>query len=147
MPPHTVITTMLRGLLGTLAQIIVVYGVVPLVAGYSLDSAALGGSPCALGLLLHLLSGSVVFPLGLLAMPPHALPGPPVLKGMLWAGLLWGVTESLMAPLLGAAVFSAGLGGLPAALRALAGYLVYGATLGGLVGAPAPTDRETAQPR
>jgi hypothetical protein len=32
-------------------------------------------------------------------------------------------------------------------LRALAGYLVYGATLGGLGGAPAPTDRETAQPR
>ena len=63
MPPHTVITTMLRGLLGTLAQIIVVYGVVLLVAGYGLDSAALGGSPCALGLLLHLLSGSVVVPL------------------------------------------------------------------------------------
>ena len=41
MPPHTVITTMLRGLLGTLAQIIVVYGVVLLVAGYGLDSAAL----------------------------------------------------------------------------------------------------------
>ena len=80
-------------------------------------------------------------------MPPHALPGPPVLKGMLWAGLLWGVTESLVAPLLGAAVFSAALGGLPAALRARAGYLVYGATLGGLVGAPAPTDREPAPSR
>ena len=52
-----------------------------------------------------------------------------------------------MAPLLGAAVFSAALGGLPAALWALAGYLVYGATLGGLVGAPAPTGRETAPSR
>ena len=89
----------------------------------------------------------MLFPLGYLAMPPHTLPGPPVLKGMLWAGLLWGVTESLMAPLLGAAVFSAALGGLPAALRALAGYLVYDATLGGLVGAPAPTDWVTAQLR
>jgi hypothetical protein len=36
---------------------------------------------------------------------------------------------------------------LPAALRALAGSLVYGATLGGLVGAGAPTDRETAPSR
>ena len=89
----------------------------------------------------------MLFPLGYLAMPPHALPGPPVLKGMLWAGLLWGVTESLMAPLLGAAVFSAALGGFPAALRALAGYLVYGATLGGLGGATVPTDRETAPSR
>jgi len=46
--------------------------------------------------------------------------------------------ESLIAPLLGAGVFSAALGGFPAALRALAGYLVYGATLGGIVGARAP---------
>src|SRR4029077_13246627 len=100
--------------------------------------------PCALGLLMHIVSGSVLLPLGYLAVPPHDVPGSPVLKGMLWAGLLWGVTESLMAPLLGAAVFSAALGGLPAALRALAGYVVYGATLGGIVGAPAPQDRVTA---
>jgi len=141
MPPHTVITTMLRGLLGTLAQIIVVYGVVPLVAGHSLDSAALGGSPCALGLLLHLLSGSVLFPVGFLALPADAVPGPPVLRGMLWAGCLWLALETLVAPLLGAGVFSAALGGFPAVLRALLGYLVYGATLGGIAGAPAPEDR------
>ena len=36
---------------------------------------------------------------------------------------------------MGAGVFSTALGGLPAALRALAGYLVYGATLGGIAGA------------
>ena len=96
---------------------------------------------------MHIVSGSVLFPLGYLAMLPHDMPGPPVLKGMLWAGLLWGVTESLVAPLLGAAVFSAALGGLPAALRALGGYLVYGATLGGIVGAPAPQDWATARPR
>jgi hypothetical protein len=52
-----------------------------------------------------------------------------------------------MAPLLGVAVFSVALGGFPAALRALAGYLVYGATLGGIVGAPAPQDWATAGPR
>src|SRR5215468_2156506 len=146
MPPHTVITTMLRGLLGTLAQIIVVYGVVPLIAGHSLDSAALGGSPCALGLLLHLLSGSVVLPLGLLALPVHTVPGPPVLRGMLWAGGLWLALETLVAPLLGAGVFSAPLGGFPAALRALLGYLVYGATLGGIAGAPAPEARGISAP-
>jgi hypothetical protein len=43
-----------------------------------------------------------------------------------------------MAPLLGAGVSSAALGGLPAALLALLGYLVYGATLGGLVGTASP---------
>jgi hypothetical protein len=147
MQQHMVIKAMLGGLLGTLGQILLVYGVVPLMAGHTLESAALRDLPCALGLLTHLVSGSVLLPLGYLAVPPDDMPGPPVLKGMLWAGLLWGVMESLIAPLLGAAVFSTALGGLPAALRALAGYLAYGATLGGLVGAPSPTDRETAQSR
>jgi hypothetical protein len=130
-------TTMLGGLLGTLAQILCVYGVVPLITGHTLARATLGGGPCALGLLLHLLSGTVALPLGFLALPAHAVPGPPLLRGMLWAGCLWMVLETLVAPLLGAGVFSAALGGFPAALRALAGYLVYGATLGSIAGAPA----------
>jgi hypothetical protein len=144
MQPYTVRITMLGGLLGTLAQILCVYGVVPLIAGHALDRAALGGGPCALGLLLHLLSGSVVFPLGFLVLPAHAVPGPPMLRGMLWAGCLWLALETLVAPLLGAGVFSAALGGFPAALRALLGYLVYGATLGGIAGVPAPEDWGTS---
>jgi len=88
--------------------------------------------------LTHVLSGSVIFPLGYMLLPSPYFPGPPVLKGMLWAGLLWCVAEGILAPMLGAGVFSAALGGLPAAVRALLGYLVYGATLGGIVGAAAP---------
>ena len=121
---------------------LLVYGVAPLMAGHALELAVLRDCPWAPGLLLHLLNGSVLLPLGFLA-----LPGPPMLRGMLWAGGLWVVLETLVAPLLGAGVFSAELGGVPAALRALAGYVVYGATIGGLVGAPAPTDQEMAQPR
>ena len=142
MQQHRVIKAMLGGLLGTLGQILLVYEVAPLMAGQALELSVLRGLPCTPGLLMHIVTGSVLFPLGYLAMLPHDMPGPPVLKGMLWAGLLWGVTESLMAPLLGAAVFSAALGGFPAALRALVGYLVYGATLGWLTGAPAPKVRE-----
>jgi hypothetical protein len=40
--------------------------------------------------------------------------------------------------LLDAGVSSATLGGLPAALRALLGYLAYGAVLGGIVGTGGP---------
>jgi len=92
-------------------------------------------------MLVHLLSGGVIFPLGYLLLACQAFSGPPVLQGMLWAGLIWFVAEVIMAPLLGTAVFSAALGGLPAALRALLGYLVYGATLGSLVGAGQPEHR------
>ena len=138
---------MVGGLLGTLLQTIMVYGVAPIMAGQSMDVAAMLGPSCAPGMLIHLLSGGVIFPLGYILLSSRSLSGPPVLQGMLWAGLLWFVAEVIMAPMLGAEVFSTALGGLPAALRALLGYLVYGATLGRLVGAPAPTDQEMAQPR
>jgi len=97
--------------------------------------------PCALSMLVHVLSGSVIFPLGYMFLPSQYLPDSPVLKGMLWGMLLWCVAEGILAPMLGAGVFSAALGGFPAAMRALLGYLVYGATLGGIAGAAAPQGR------
>lgn len=144
MQQHTVITAMLGGLLDTLGQMLLVYGVAPLMAGHTLEVAALRDFPCAPGLLTHLVRGSVLLPLGFLALPAHDVLGPPMLRGRLWAGGLWVARETLVALRLGAGVFNVALGGVPAALRALAEYLVYGATLGGRGGAPALTDREMA---
>ena len=141
MRQHYVAKAMVGGLLGTLLQTITVYGVAPMMAGQSMDIAAMLEHVCAPGMLVHLLSGGVIFPLGYILLSSQSFSGPPVLQGMLWAGLLWFVAEVIMAPMLGAEVFSAALGGLPAALRALLGYLVYGATLGGLVGAVQPEHR------
>jgi hypothetical protein len=141
MRQHYVARAMVGGLLGTLLQTITVYGVAPMLAGPSIDMAVLLEHFCAPGMLAHLLSGGVLFPLGYLLLSSQAFSGPPVLQGMLWAGLLWFVTEVIMAPMLGAGIFSMALGGLPAALRALLGYLVYGATLGSVVGAGQPEHR------
>ena len=141
MRPYDVAKAMGGGLLGTLLQTLMVYGVAPLIAGPSMAGAALTGHACAPSLLVHLLSGSVIFPLGYVWLSSRACSGPPVLQGMLWAGLLWCVAEVIMAPMLSVEVFSTALGGLPAALRALLGYLVYGATLGGIVGTVQPEDR------
>ena len=129
------------GLLGTLLQTIMVYGVAPLIAGPSMAGAAITGHACAPSLLAHLLSGSVIFPLGYVWLSSRVFSGPPVLQGILWAGIIWCVAEIIMAPMLGVEVFSTALGGLPAALRALLGYLVYGATLGSMAGAVQPEDR------
>ena len=129
------------GLLGTLLQTIMVYGVAPMIAGHSIDVAAITGHAYAPSLLVHLLSGSVIFPLGYVWLSSRVFSGPPVLQGMLWAGLLWCIAEVIMAPMLGVEVFSTALGGLPAALRALLGYLVYGATLGSIADAVQPEDR------
>src|SRR5215468_2751232 len=115
MRAYTIRKAMGAGLLGTLVQTILVYGVSLIGLGRSMDLAALLGYACPLGLLMQVLSGSVCFPLGYVCLASPGFPGPPVLKGMLWAGLLWGVAECLIAPLLGAGVSSAALGGLPAA--------------------------------
>jgi hypothetical protein len=141
MRQHSVTKAMAGGLLGTLLQTSMVYGVAPMMAGQSVDVAAMLGQPCSPAMLAHVLSGSVIFPLGYVWLSSQFLSGPPVLKGMLWAGLIWFVGEVIIAPTLGAGVFSEALGGLPAATRALLGYLVYGATLGGIVGTVQPEAR------
>jgi hypothetical protein len=141
MHQYYVTKAMVGGLLGTLLQTIMVYGVAPMLASQSIDVVAMLRQPCSPAMLAHVLSGSVIFPLGYVWLSSQFLSGPPVLQGLLWAGLIWFVAEFIMAPLLGAGVFSAALGGLPAAMRALLGYLVYGAALGGIVGAVQPEAR------
>jgi len=141
MRPYDVAKAMGGGLLGTLLQTLMVYGVAPLIAGPTMAGAAITGHACATSLLGHLLSGSVLFPLGYVWLSSRACSGPPVLQGMLWAGLLWCVAEVIMASMLSVEVFSTALGGAPAALRALLGYLVYGATLGSFAGAVQSEDR------
>lgn len=142
MRQHYVAKAMAGGLLGTLLQTVMVYGVAPMMAGHSVNVEALLEHSQTPEMLAHLLSGAVIFPLGYMyvLLSSQFLSGPPVLQGMLWAGLIWFVAEVFIAPMLGAEVFSEALGGLSAALRALLGYLVYGATLGGIVGTVQPED-------
>jgi len=141
MSQHSVVKAMLGGLLGTLLQTMMVYGVAPMMLGQPMDLAAMLEHSCAPGMLMHLLSGSMIFPLGYVFLLSQRLPGSPVLKGTLWGALIWFVTEVIITPMLGAEIFSAELGGLSAAMRALLGYLVYGATLGGIASAVEPEGR------
>jgi hypothetical protein len=144
MHQHTVIRAMEGGLLGTLLQTMVVYGMAPFMTGQSMDLAAMLEPACAIGLLARIFSGAVLFPLAYVSLPSQAFPEAPVLKGMLWAALLWSVTELIIAPMLGAGVFSAALGGIPAAGRALLGSLVYGTTLGSFVGVATSESRRVS---
>ena len=78
---HDVAKAMGGGLLGTLLQTIMVYGMAPLIAGPSMAGAAITGHACAPSLLVHLFSGSVIFPLGYIWLSSRAFAGPPVLQG------------------------------------------------------------------
>jgi hypothetical protein len=138
MRQHYVSKAMVGGLLGTMLQTMVVYGVAPLTTGQAIDGTALLAHACSPALLTHILSGSVIFALGYAWLSSQSLSAPPIVQGMLWGGLIWFVAEVVMAPMLGAEIFSAATGGLPAAMRALLGYLVYGATLGAITGTVQP---------
>src|SRR5437870_6853660 len=106
MRQHDVAKAMVGGLLGTLLQTIMVYGVAPMMAGQVMDMGGLLEHFYAPGMLAHLLSGGVIFPLGYILLSSQSFSEPPVLQGMLWGGLLWFVAEVIIAPMLGAGVFS-----------------------------------------
>ena len=89
------------------------------------------------GLFIHFLNGSVIFPLIYVYLLYRWLPGAPWQKGLLWGVILWLGVETVMMPMMGGGIFSAGMGGMKAVMAALLGHLVYGVLLGAIAGAPA----------
>ena len=89
----------------------------------------LGGSWAA-GLAMHIVKGTVVFPLVYGYLLVSRLPGPPVLRGALWGTALWLIAQAMVMPMMGAGLFSAAAGGMVAAVGSLVGHLLYGAILG-----------------
>jgi hypothetical protein len=113
--------------------------VAPIMLGHPMDIAALigkmMGGGLAIGLAAHLMNGVVIFPAIYALVVFRMLPGPPVLRGAVWGGVLWLVAEAVVMPMAGAGFFSAEIGGPTAAVVALMGHLVYGALLGLIGGA------------
>src|SRR5215217_5395411 len=98
MRQHFVAKAIIGGLLGTLLQMIAVYGVSSIMTGDAMHVAILLERSCTPDMLAHLLSGGVIFPLGYIWLSSRVFSGPPALQGMLWAGLIWFSAEVIMAP-------------------------------------------------
>jgi hypothetical protein len=125
----------LGGFVGTPAMSALMYTVAPLM-GVRVDIADLLGSMLGgwtLGMIAHIINGSILFPLLYVLLAARFLPGPPVGKGSAFGGGLWLVSQFVVMPMMGAGVFSSHLGPT-AALASLLGHLVYGALLGFLAG-------------
>lgn len=127
------------GFVATLAMTAMMYLVAPMM-GLNMDIAAmlgslLGGSWIG-GMVLHLVNGSIIFPL-IYALVLYAfLPGGPVLKGMAWGVVLWLLAQAVVMPMMGGGFFSAAMGGMMAVMGSLMGHLLYGALLGAIAGGP-----------
>jgi uncharacterized membrane protein YagU involved in acid resistance len=142
MKPNLV-QSMVGGLAGTVVMSLMMRFVAPIMLGHPMDIASLigkmmGGS-LAMGLVVHLMNGVVIFPAVYALVAFRMLPGPPVLRGTLWGGVLWLLAEAVVMPMAGAGFFSAEIGGATAAVAALIGHLVYGALLGLIGGAVVAT--------
>ena len=110
----------------------------PVLVGGGVDFAGLLGSLVAggetprlstiwlVGMALHIVNGAVVFPLIYAAVLYPRLPGPPVARGLMWAGVLWLISVIVML-----AVPPSRLT-IPAAAVSLAAHAIYGALLGWL---------------
>lgn len=137
----------LGGFVGTVAMTLMLYMVAPLM-GIRMDIAAalgkmLGGS-WTLGLVMHFLNGSVLFPLIYALLLYRALPGGPVSKGIAWGVALWLIAQLMVVPMMGGGIFSSKMGGMMAAVGSLVNHVIYGALLGWIAG---PRAQPHAHPR
>ena len=131
------------GLAGTVVMSLMMRFVAPMMLGHPMDIAGMlanmMGGVWAVGMAVHLMNGVVIFPLVYAFIAFRYLPGPPVLRGLLWGTVLWLAAETMVMPMAGAGFFSSEIGGAKAVMAALMGHLVYGALLAYIAG-PATQD-------
>lgn len=132
-PTTRVITA---GVLGTLVMTLVGVYVAPMMGIPPMNPANMLASQMGglliLGWMGHLMIG-VVLALVYAAVALTRLPGPAAARGALFSLAPWLMAQIVVMPMMGMGLFS---GSMALAGGSLVGHLVYGAVLGGVVGAP-----------
>lgn len=123
----------LGGFIGTLAITLMMYKLAPMMGLMKMDIATMLGSMLggwAMGMMMHFVNGTVIFPLIYAYLLFRLLPGPPPAKGVLWGVILWGVAQLMVMPMMGQGFFSMKAGSLMPAMASLMGHIIYGLLLG-----------------
>lgn len=132
------------GFVGTLAMTTMMYLVAPMM-GVKMDIAGslagMLGAPWAVGLAMHFLNGSVIFPLIYTLVLFRYLKGGAVVRGITLGVVLWLMAQLLVMPMIGAGVFSSRMGGILAVAASLMAHVVYGALLGSIGGSTSVQSR------
>ncbi len=127
----------LGGIAGTLAITLMMYFVSPMM-GVKMDIAGslgqmLGGS-WVLGMTMHSINGTIIFPLIYAYLLYRILPGQAWAKGVYWGLVLWFLAQAVVMPMTGGGFFSAKMGGMKAVIGSLLGHIIYGGLLGWIAG-------------
>lgn len=130
------------GFAGTIAMTAMMYVVGPMM-GLHMDVAQMLGSMLGnnwwAGMMMHVVNGTIIFPLVFVYVVYTSLPGGPTMKGAVWGIGLWLVAQAVVMPMMGAGFFSMAMGGPMAAMGSLIGHLLYGGLLGVIASAPEST--------
>jgi hypothetical protein len=141
--------TVIGGIAGTAVMTAMMYMVAPMM-GVKMDIAGMLGSMIGgwtRGMILHVLNGSIVFPLVYALLLYRLLRGASALRGALFGGLLWLIAQLVVMPIMGAGFFSAHAGGMLAAGASFLGHIAYGVLLGVIAGrAAAPNQAYDDRP-
>jgi uncharacterized membrane protein YagU involved in acid resistance len=112
--------------------------VAPMMTGMPMDIAAMIGAMLgnsyALGMVMHLMLGIIVFPLVYAFVLFERLPGAPVVKGVIWGLILFVMAAVIVMPMAGGGFLMSNIGGMMALMASLMGHAVYGAILGSIAG-------------
>lgn len=134
------------GFVGTLVMTFMMYFVAPMLLGKPMDVAAMLGSLLGnswmMGMVMHVLNGSVIFPLIYAYLLYRFLPGAQWLKGTIWGLILWFLSQAIVTPMMGGGMFSAKAGGMIAVTASLMAHGLYGALLGRVAGGAEPPAKQ-----
>lgn len=140
----------LGGFVGTLALTFMIYKVAPMMGMMKMDIAGKLGQMFggwAIGMVMHFVNGTIIFPLVYAFLLYRFLPGRPVVKGLVWGVVLWLTLQLVVMPVMGAGLFSMKAGGMKAAIGSLVAHLVYGSLLGSIAGAGVGSEGQARQVR
>jgi hypothetical protein len=133
------VKAILGGIVGTVVMTLMMYYVAPMMLGQPMDVAGMLGSVLGgswmMGMIMHFINGSLIFPLIYTYFLYRVLPGEPWLRGTIWGLILWFLSQAVITPMMGGGMFSANAGGLMAVVASLIGHAVYGVLLGAVAGA------------
>ena len=128
---------LLGGFIGTVAITFLMYIGGPMMGLPKMDIAAMLGGMLGgwtIGMMMHVVNGTLIFPLIFAYFLFGKLPGAPYLKGILWGLILWLMAQLVVMPMMGAGVFGLKMGGIRPAFGSLMGHVIYGAILGAIAG-------------
>ena len=103
------VRALLGGFAGTVAMTAMMYVVAPMM-GLNMDIAQMlgsmfGGSWTA-GMLMHVVNGTLIFPLLFALVLVRWLPGGPAAQGITWGVVPWLIAQTMVMPMMGAGFFT-----------------------------------------